>query len=57
MIGHVPGKMRIEIDNIDDSSKPEIHTEASKMQGILRVVIENVGTSSAPTYLETAVDD
>ncbi len=57
MIGHVPGKMRIEIDNIDDSSKPEIHTEASKMQGKLRVVIENVGTSSAPTYLETAVDD
>ena len=49
--------MRIEIDNIDDSSKPEIHTEASKMQGKLRVVIENVGTSSAPTYLETAVDD
>lgn len=56
LIGRVPGKMRIEIDNIDDSSKPEIHTEASKKKGKLRVVIESVDTSSVPTYRETAVD-
>ena len=57
LIGRVPGKMRIEIDNIDDASKPEIHTEASKKKGKLRVVIENVDTSSIPTYRETAVDE
>lgn len=57
LIGRVPGKMRIEIDNIDDASKPEIHTEASKKKGKLRVVVENVDTSSIPTYRETAVDE
>ena len=57
LIGRVPGKMRIEIDNIDDSSKPEIRTESSEKKGKLRVVIENVDTSSIPTYRETAVDE